>query len=50
MLLQMGSLVFLEVPVLLLPVLVNILEHTCQVCRQVVNLIRYQVVRIKIQK
>ena len=47
MLLQMGSLVFLEVIVLLLPVIVNIMERTSQGCIQVVNLIRSQVMRIK---
>ena len=50
MLLQMGSLVFLEVPFLLLPVIFNILERTSQGCRQVVNLIRSQVMRIQIKE
>ena len=49
-LIHMGSLVFLEVPVLILPVIVNVLEGTSQECRQVVNLIRSQVVLIKIQE
>ena len=49
-LLQMGSLVFLEFPVFLLPVIVKILVHTSQGCIQVVNLIRSPVVRIQIKK
>ena len=47
MLPKTGSLVFIKVPVLLLPVIVKIMEHTSQVCRKVVNLIRSQVMRIQ---
>ena len=50
MLLQMGSLVFLEVPVLLLPVIVKFMEHTSQEFRQAVNLISSQVVQIQSQE
>ena len=50
MLLQMGSLVFLQVPVLLLPVVVKIMERTSQGCRQMVNLIKSQLMRIQIQE
>ena len=50
MLLQMGSLVFIEVPVLLLPVIVKILECTSQGCRQVVKLIRSQLMNIQSRK